>query len=665
MRTPTHTASHTAAVLLLRSLRWIGVTLLILILSGALFIAVFGWNWLRGPIERLALQTSGRVLAIHGDLTLTWAWPAPHLSAASVTFANPAWAQEAQMVTAQGVEVAIDVPQLLQRRVVFSEVRLHRAAVFLEQSSDGRKSWLLDTEQLDERARIRMGRLAVQQGTFGYDDVEQKTRIRVALSTPSTPAAGDAASALIFRAQGRYKGLLLNAHGSGGPLLALRDTSAPYPLKVDAQVGQTTFKLDGTVTNLLEFTAADLRMAVRGDNLEHLFTLTGLAFPSTRGYATQGHLLRADGVWRYDKFSGRIGASDIAGSLQVVTAAPRPLITADLSSNLLDLNDLGPMIGARPTAVAPAEPNPPKQSRVLPDLPFKTDRWNSVDAEVQWRVKTIRRAEALPVEDLLAHLSLRDAVLKLDPLNFGLAGGQLSGNIVLDGRSHPIQARAQIRARKVTLAKLWPTLELNQGSIGQVNGDVDLTGRGDSVGTMLATADGKVALVVAGGAISKLMMERAGLHLWEILALNLTGDRLITLRCAVADFDVKHGTMQASALVFDTQITTLIGTGNIDLGRETLNLTFNQRTKVTSPLALRSPIHIRGSFAQPKAGVDPRRVTLRAAGALALGLLNPTLALIPLIDAGPGQDSDCGRLVRDAQTPAPAPRGTPADRRQK
>ena len=40
---------------------------------------------------------------------------------------------------------------------------------------------------------------------------------------------------------------------------------------------------------------------------------------------------------------------------------------------------------------------------------------------------------------------------------------------------------------------------------------------------------------------------------------------------------------------------------------------------------------------------------MRALGALALGFVNPLLALIPLIDAGPGKDSDCGQLVRDAR----------------
>jgi uncharacterized protein involved in outer membrane biogenesis len=146
-----------------------------------------------------------------------------------------------------------------------------------------------------------------------------------------------------------------------------------------------------------------------------------------------------------------------------------------------------------------------------------------------------------------------------------------------------------------------------------------------------------------------LMMEKAGLHLWEILSLNLTGDRLVKLRCGVADFDVKSGVMHTEALVLDTQVTTLIGTGSIDLAQEQLDLTFNPKTKNTSPVALRSPIYVRGSLAQPKVEIDKVRVTARAVGAVVLGAINPLLALIPLIDAGPGQDSDCAQLVRDAR----------------
>ena len=647
-----------------RSLKWTAGILLAPVALAVLFIAIFGWNWLRAPIERMTAERTGRVLAINGDLTVALGWPSPHIRATAVSFANPAWAKEKQMITADAVDVAIHLPQLLARNIVLPEVRLERPVVFLEQASDGRRNWLLDLDQQDEQARIRIDRLTLDQGRLGYDDAGQKTSIRAELSTSSsqTDVAG-----ISFSAQGQYKGMRLKGSGTGGPVLGLRDEATPYPLQTEFSVGHTIVKAAGTITSLLKFSAVDMRLALRGDSLAQLFPLLGIAFPETRAYATEGHLLHQTNSWRYDKFSGRIGGSDIAGSLQVDTGGKRPAMKADLVSKVLDIADLGPLIGAKPGSVqaarqaapvATAAPTP-VLARVLPDLPFNTDRWDSVDAEVTLKAKTFRHAKELPLEDLVTHLSLRDSVLKLDPLDFGVAGGQLNAVISLDGRSDPIEAHARIKARKILLSKLFPTSELGKASIGQLNGDFDLKGKGGSVRQMLASSAGKVDLVVAGGKVSKMMMEKAGLHLWEILELSVTGDRLVTLRCAVAGFDVKQGSMQANALIFDTEVTTIVGTGSIDLGAEKLDLTLNQKTKYTSPVALRSPIYIRGSFAKPAVSVDKGRVAVRALGALALGLVNPLLTLIPLIDAGPGKDSDCGELVREAKALPRAPNKNP------
>ena len=636
-----------------RTLARIGAVVLALMLFGTLAIAALGWNWLRGPLERFALEKTGRSLVIQGDLTVKFGWPVTHIQAQTLTFANPSWAQKKQMLTAQGVDVGIYLPQLFMRKLVFPEVRLAQADVSLERSREGRKSWLLDLGQTDEEARIDLGQVSLGRGTVGFEDPSQETSLQATLASNTASPATPATTGLQFTVQGQYKGLVVKGHGSGGPVLALRDTHLPYPLQLQGSVGRTHLALDGTVTDLQTLSAADLQMALRGESLDQLYPVLGIALPATRPYSTEGRLLHSGRTWRFEKFSGRVGGSDIAGFAQVVTGGKRPLLTAELQSKLLALEDLGPVIGARPGSVKQAISQPASTiqptGRVLPDLPFSTERWGSVDAEVQLRAKKLVRAEALPLENLRAHLRLQDSVLTLDPLNFGLAGGQLNAKITLDGRSPPIQARAQVRARKVQLAQLFPTLDLGKTSIGQVNGEFDLTGTGNSVGTMLGAANGKLSLVVSNGQISRLMMEKAGLHLWEIVRLSMTGDQLVQLRCGVADFDVQKGKMQASALVLDTQVTTLFGTGHIDLKTETLDLVLDNRTKTTSPLALRSPIFVRGSFAQPRVQVDKASVLTRAAGALGLGLINPLLALVPLVDAGPGKDSDCGQLVRDAK----------------
>jgi AsmA protein len=62
---------------------------------------------------------------------------------------------------------------------------------------------------------------------------------------------------------------------------------------------------------------------------------------------------------------------------------------------------------------------------------------------------------------------------------------------------------------------------------------------------------------------------------------------------------------------------------------------------------------VKGTFSQPKVALDAGGILTRGAGALALGLLNPLLALIPLFEAGPGVDSPCQQLVNGAKAPLP------------
>jgi len=639
-----------------RALKKTGIAVAIFGLLIALFVFWFDWNRLRGPIERRTHEKTGRELAIKGDLSVKLRWPSPRIRIEGLTFANPAWASQPQMVAADAVEVSFSIPELFRRNYVLTEVTLDRAVVHLEKAADGRKNWLLDLEQQDETARLRIERLTLQHAQLGYDDATQKTSIRSELSSQTASAAGGAEPGVVFSASGRYKGEPMKLSGSGGPVLALRDETTPYPLKVAGNFGHTSARIDGTITSLLKFSALDIRLDLHGDSLAQLYPVIGIALPKTAAYATSGRLTHRGETWHYEKFSGRIGNSDIAGTLQFDTSGKRTYMHGELVSKLLDFEDLGPLIGARPGTVAQAKATAPVEqasARVLPDVPFNIERWDSVDADVTWRAGSIRRAKALPIDNLLTRIRMKDSVLTLNPLDFGVAGGKLAGSATLDGRQNPIDARTSIRASRLELPKLFPTLDLAQASVGRIEGQVDLAGKGNSVARMLATSHGKAGLVIDGGEISNLMLEYAGLDLYEIVKFKLRGDQVVRIRCGVADFGVDNGVMQANALVFDTEDTNIGGNGSIDLRAETLALTLNPQPKDKSPLVLRGPLHVAGTLAKPRVTVDTRTVATRGLGALLLGFVNPLLAVVPLIETGPGRDSDCGRLIQEAKLPPP------------
>jgi AsmA protein len=105
--------------------------------------------------------------------------------------------------------------------------------------------------------------------------------------------------------------------------------------------------------------------------------------------------------------------------------------------------------------------------------------------------------------------------------------------------------------------------------------------------------------------------------------------------------------MKSQVLVFDTEVNNVQGAGSVDFAQERLNLTLLPHTKETRLTSLRSPIYLRGTFAHPQIQLDTGTLTAKGLAALGLGAVNPLLALVPLLEQGPGKDSNCGKLIEE------------------
>lgn len=662
---------------------WLWITLALppvalLLLLAAL--ALFGANWARAPIEQLVLQRTGRVLKIDGDLRLAPGWPLLGVQVQGLRFANPAWARQPQMVAVDSADMQLDLRALLRGQVLLPQVQVGQPVVLLERGPDGRRSWLLDRDQRDAASAVQIGRLTLRQGTLGFDDPAQQTALRLALQTagssgdaqPSrvTGALG-APSDVLFTATGTLRGQPLQAQGRGASVLGLLDDGLAWPVRLDAQIGATTLRLNGRITGLARLSQIDAQVALQGASLAQLNPLLGVGLPATGAYAASGRLQHGARRWQYQAFAGKVGRSDVAGNLDLDLAGRRPLLRGDITSRLLDLGDLAPVLGIDDSAPAVAR----QAGQLWPDLPLKTGGWAQVDAELQLRAVHMLRTRRLPLDSLATRLRLHDGVLTLDALELGTAGGMLSGSLTLDARQDGLQASAALRAQGLQLAQLAGAAlaDNSRASVGRVHGLVDLRGQGATLGALLANTDGRLALVAEPGRISRLLMEQMGLHLLEMLRFSLGGDQAVALRCAVADFSVQKGVMTARHLALDTAVSSVTGSGQIDLGRQTLDLTLVPQTRRTSLVALRGPIRLHGPLAAPEVQLDTPGILARGAGALALGLVNPLLALAPLVEPGRNPPSPCAKAAAAvglsaaagkapasaAAASAPAPRAAP------
>jgi len=162
--------------------------------------------------------------------------------------------------------------------------------------------------------------------------------------------------------------------------------------------------------------------------------------------------------------------------------------------------------------------------------------------------------------------------------------------------------------------------------------------------------------------VSHLMVEGAGIDVAQALGMLIKGDDALRMNCAVADFGVKDGVLRPNAALIDTRDSLISVGGSVSLAQEQLDLRAVVEPKDFSPLALRSPILVRGTFAAPKVSLEAAPIARKVAGSVLLGLITPLAAVIPLLDFGDKKDAEedgCRTLVRnfkasDAAKPAAA-----------
>ena len=634
----------------------VGAAAVILILLGVVFL--FPWDMLRSPINRYVSEQLGRRFEITQRLSVD-VGRTTTVRLDGLEFANPDWASEPYLIKAKAAEFDIRLWPLLLGRVDLPRVALFEPQVGLQIEPDGRRSWALSRDTTKTNATADIGTVTVDRGTLKYRAAQEGADITAQLSLAPEDAG---LFPLRYQASGKWRNEAFTASGRTGGVLALsRDVKKSFPIEVNAQSDKTVLRAKGTVDNLQEFAGLNATFDIQGRNLDELYRLSRVVLPSTPPYKLRGQLSKQGLVWSASQMVGMLGKSDVSGDLRFDTSAAVPMLTGKIQSKVLDFEDLLPVIGlpvkASPAAVSsqPSAKNQPSPSagykKVLPTATLDLVRLKAMHADVIYSALDIRHAAQLPLDKGSIHVKLNQGILQLEPLVLGVAGGSLAGRITVDVNVVPAAFDTRFDLKGVALNQLFPTIETTKTGLGKISGQVALKGRGNSMAQMLGSASGDVAVLMGKGEISNILLEFMGLDGGEIIKFFLRGDRNVGLRCAAAAFDVKQGLMTSKVIVLDTTDTVINGSGQINLANETLDILLKPEPKDKSILSLRSPLKIAGTFAAPTAGPDKAALGVRAGLAIALGVVNPFLALLATIEPGPGQDADCTGALAIASNP--------------
>lgn len=642
-----------------RTLYWAGGAAGVLVVAVAVFILIFEWNWLRGPLSAYASARLNREVAIEGDLhvdILSWT---PTATVKDLRIADPEWAGGGRMAEVEQVTASIEVLPLLRGRMVLPLLRIDDADVRLLRQADGRATWDFSRPGAPKGEPFSMPpirRFIIEDGRLSFRDEERGLRFTGEVNARERLGEGEAG--FLLAGDGSLNGEAFRLRVTGGPLLNI-DPDRPYPFDADVRAGPTRVTARGAIDRPFDLGQFGMQLTAQGPDLAELYGLTGLAFPNTPPYRLSGRLTRDERLYTVADLRGEVGDSDLSGRLSVDTEGERPFLKAALRSRRLDMDDLAAIFGAPPSTAAGETASPTQraqaaqmqaQQRLFPDAPLDVKRIRSMDADVSYRAAAVN-APALPLRGLEFRVRLDDGLLRGDPVAVTLPQGALRGRVVLNARGRTPVTELDLRLGNARLEQLVPVKSGGAQALrGPLAGRIQLKGEGASVHEAMSNADGQAVAVVAGGEVRQALAELLGVNVTKGLGLLLAEDQQSTpVRCAVADFRAVDGVLTARSIVFDTGPVLGVGEGRLDLGSERMAFRIKGHPKEARLIRLIAPITVEGPIRQPKVGVETGAAIAQGGIAAALGaLVSPIAAILPFVDPGLAEDANCGALVAGA-----------------
>ena len=641
-----------------------------------LVVVLFDWNWVRPPIERYISQKTQREFRM-SDLHVRLGFT-PTIRMRDVYFGNADWSKEDKpMAKVEQLEFSISLRDLPQKFLV-PRVALTRPELLFERQPDNRKNWILAEPSETRPSKLRISTLSVDEGRLRYVDHGEPFEVDIEASTfdPSSqekvkdadsPPANNRYSTQ-YEFKGNYHGAAFKGTALTGEVLSFQESGVPFPIKGELRAGTTRVNVEGTIADAANISGIDTQLRIEGKTMANIYPFVLLPLPASPPYRLQGHLVLKGNRYSIDDLRGRIGSTDVYGKVAYTDKKPRPLLQGELHSKNLDLADLGPLVGietketggkpkltqaqTRDRSAAKSRQDKVDPGHLLPSGDFDGSRLQKIDAEFDLQATKLKVPRGLPLEDLKASLRLNDAVMTLNPVDFGFAGGTIAGKAKLDARAPIIKSDVQVDLQGIQLGNFVPKDSTIAKGAGRAGASLHLTGVGNSIADAAAKANGRISTTVVNGQVSNLLDAASGLNLGKVLTLLAGGDKDIVIHCGGAVFDVKNGRGQSTLFVVDTEQTQVLGDGWFDLGNERFDLTVAPKPKSAGLLSLRTPVRVYGSFSDPNFELKKGPLIARGAAVAALATAAPLAALIPLIETGPGEETDCGRVRQQTQRAA-------------
>jgi uncharacterized protein involved in outer membrane biogenesis len=624
----------------------VGTVAALLVAIAGLTVAVDTGHF-RGPLIRFVTARAGRPVKFEGVMQAHILSFHPQLVAERVTIGNPPWTPAGTAAEIGKFTLVLAMPWF-GRSFAIETLALEGAALHLVRDSAGHANW-----QWTGGTQLPIIRgLSMPGAHVDLDDALRHLRFQGTVSAHEAKGT-QAVRLLQIEGEGLLNGRPATFAINGDPL-ATASHAKPYRFTFAERSSGSRLSGRGFLSQPFNFAVLDTTFDAAGADLKDLYFLTGVTLLNTGAYRLSGQLVRRGTQTMFSDLVINFGQSDVRGTVSIETSSGRPVLDADLNSQLLRLADIGARAAGRESQAATSVP------RLLSDASFNPATARRSDGVVNFHARNIEVGR-VPLRAVAAKMTMDHGTLVAMPVSGDIYEGKFSAHVKIDATTDDPEADLDLEITNLQLGE-WVRKNADPPSAeGRLRARVVIAGRGTSVHQVASSANGTVTAVLSQGTLRDSLAELTGIDLRGLGLAVEQSARQIAVRCTVASFLAHDGTLAAQSLVVDTDSVLITGRGNINLDSEAIDLELRGRPKGLRLLRLRSPLLVHGTLSHPTVGIQARNTVVQAAAAVALGvLLTPLASVLAFVDPGLTKDADCGALLAEAKAldtkaPAPAP----------
>jgi AsmA protein len=549
----------------------IGAVLLLVVIAVLAIPFLIPASQYKASIERAASDATGRAVKVNGPLKFTL-WPVLGLTAQAVSIANAPGGASPTLATIGELDVGVAVLPLLRGDIEVKKLVVRKAVLTLEENAGGKPNWVFQAAGKTETGAAKLRQLGfsnvrVEDGLLSYRDRAGKITAIGALNAAAALESLD--SPLRIAGDFVYGGDKADFALAFARPRAFTE-SGETPLTASLKAPKLTFDLNGALD--AKSMALSGKLAAKGASLRQAAAWSGNPIGEGGGlgpFSVAGDLRMEGPRIALSNAAFTLDAARGRGDIAILTAEQKPpYVSGALALEALDVNAyLSSPKAQAANAAKGVDVNAPWGA-----APIDLSGMRAINADLKLTTGRLT-FQKMKIDRAAMDIDLNDGVMKAKLNQLALYGGSGAGELTLDGRGAGVRLSNRLSAKGVNAAPFLADAVGFNKIEGRANVDVAIAGAGTTQQAVMNTLSGAATFNIENGDFKGVDLEQIAKQVLSVLSPTALGPNAKTQFSEMAaSFKIANGVAHTDDGRVTNPVLRITGTGDIDLGRQTMNM---------------------------------------------------------------------------------------------